>query len=84
MADSVSAAVAAIDGGFELVKRLTVETLENWASFTGRLCRLAFKRRCFGHLGQWLKAIKAGERIAKDNGSTSSRARGADRRTAGR
>ena len=84
MASSASSASAVIDDGFELVKKLTVETLENWASFTGRLCRLAFKRRCFGHLGQWLKAIKAGERIAKDDGATGSRARGADRRTARR
>ena len=84
MASSASAAAAAIDGGFELVKRLTVETVGNWARFTSRLGRLAFKRRCFGHLGQWLKAIKAGERIAKDDGSTSGRARGADRRTARR
>ena len=72
------------DSGFELVMKnlqpLTVETLENWASFTGRLCRLTFKRRCFGHLGQWLKAIKAGERVIKDDGSASSRARGSNYR----
>ena len=84
MASSASSASAVIDDGFELVKKLTVDTLENWASFTGRFCRLAFKRRCFGHLGHWLKAIKAGERIAKDDGSMSGRARGAARRAARR
>ena len=52
MASSASAAAAAIDSGFELAKRLTVETVENWARFTSRLGRLAFKRRCFGHLGK--------------------------------
>ena len=75
------------DSGFELAKknlqRLTVETPEDWASFTGRLCRLAFKRRCFGHLGQWLKVIKAGERVNHD-GSASSSSRGPDRRASGR
>ena len=79
-----SASSPATDSGFELVKKLTVETLENWASFTSRLCRLAFKRRCFGHLGQRLKAIKAGQRIAEDDGSTGGRTRGADHRAARR
>ena len=73
-----------IDSNFELVdKKLTVETLENWISFTARLIRLAFKRRQWGQLGQWLKAIKAGERVDNDGAagrSFRSSGRGASRR----
>ena len=78
-----SASSPTTDNGFELVKKLTVETLENWASFTARLCRLAFKRRQWGHLGQWLRAIKAGERVNND-GTTGSSSRSSDRRASRR
>ena len=79
-----SASSPATDGSFELVKKkLTVETLEKWVSFTLRLCRLAFKRRQWGHLGQWLKAIKAGERVDND-GTTGSSSRSSDRRASRR
>ena len=29
-----------------------------WERVVSLLRRLAFKRRCFGHLGQWLKQVK--------------------------
>ena len=72
------------DGNFELVnKKLTVETLEKWVSFTARLCRLAFKRRQWGNLGQWLKAIKMGERV-DDDGAAGRGSRSSDRRASRR
>ena len=78
-----SASSPATDSGFELVKKLTVETLENWTSFTARLIRLAFKRRQWGHLGQWLRAIKAGERVDHD-GTKGRGSRSSDRRASRR
>ena len=79
-----SASSPATDNNFELVdKKLTVETLEKWVSFTARLCRLAFKRRQWGHLGQWLKAIKAGERV-DDDGAAGRGSRSSDRRASTR
>ena len=79
-----SASSPTTDSNFELVnKKLTVETLGKWVSFTARLCRLAFNRRQWGNLGQWLKAVKAGERVDDDGtagrGSRSS-GRGTSRR----
>ena len=79
-----SASSPTTDSNFELVnKKLTVETLDKWVSFTARLCRLAFKRRQWGNLGQWLKAIKAGERVDND-GTAGSSSRGSDRRASRR
>ena len=79
-----SASSPTTDGNFELVnKKLTVETLGKWVSFTARLCRLAFKRRQWGNLGQWLKAIKAGERV-DDDGAAGRGSRSSDRRASGR
>ena len=79
-----SASSPTTDSNFELVnKKLTVETLEKWVSFTARLCRLAFKRRQWGHLGQWLRAIKAGERVDHD-GTKGRGSRSSDRRASRR
>ena len=75
-----SSAAAAIDGGFELVDRLTDEAVDHWARFTRLLRRLAFKRRCFGHLGQWLKVIKSGLRDADHDGAARRSSGGPDRR----
>ena len=81
---AISASSPTTDGNFELVnKKLTVETLAKWVSFTARLCRLAFKRRQWGQLGQWLKAIKAGERV-DDDGAAGRGSRSSGRRASRR
>lgn len=77
MPDRSSAPSSAVDGGFELVNEELEQILECWARFVVCLRRLAFKRRCWGHLGRWLKVIKAGLRNAPDDRATGGRTRGA-------
>ena len=57
------------------------ERVARWALFVGRQQRLAFKRRCWSQLGQWLKVIKAGQRRT-DDGATRDSPRGPGPRTA--
>ena len=75
----------AADGGFELVdadegwRRLPPATPAElaWRRVYTLLQRLTFKRRQFGHLGQWLKEIKArGRQLQQDDGAARRGARG--------
>ena len=51
-------AATAFDSGFELILDKELGVTGRWTRVVHRLWRLAFKRRCFGHLGQWLRRVK--------------------------
>ena len=62
---------AAVDEGFDLVVEppaapAPAPAVARWARLLVRAERLAFKRRCFGHLGSWLRQIRERGRLLDD------------------